>query len=369
MPVPHRYPVTLWPIDVRLATLASAAVHRPGDAAGRTRAVAVLRVVLGVPVARTCGSATSSLKTAAVLPPRAAAAHAEALRAAVQPRGRGRARQPRRTTRPRSPSARTRSSPVGFDRDEGLLPYPAAVVRRLPAADRVLRVPAEVPVRRRRRAARRRWPAARTSSNSSSTSTARRRTWSRTSRPTRSSSAARRSSTCTRSGPSRSALTQQEFEYRVVPDQRRPLAHEVYSIDRVTATAAGRRARRSTRRSSRSSTAGRRTGGAYWHAARRPAADAAAADGARSIAGPRCTCRWSTSAFNPAAPADWTVHVETTCLNRDLPARLPFGGDQPRLQLARGRRAGHARRLPDAADADRPHAPAGRGRCGGSSRT
>src|SRR5262249_42043844 len=36
------------------------------------------------------------------------------------------------------------------------------------------------------------------------------------------------------------------------------------------------------------------------------------------------------------APADWTVDVETTCMNRDLPHRLPFGGDQPRLLLAEG---------------------------------
>ena len=38
----------------------------------------------------------------------------------------------------------------------------------------------------------------------------------------------------------------------------------------------------------------------------------------------------------PAATADWTVDVETTCLNRDLPHRLPFGGGQPRLQLSEG---------------------------------
>ena len=40
--------------------------------------------------------------------------------------------------------------------------------------------------------------------------------------------------------------------------------------------------------------------------------------------------------FEPSAPADWTLEVETTCLNRDLPDRLPFGGDQPRLQLSQG---------------------------------
>ena len=40
--------------------------------------------------------------------------------------------------------------------------------------------------------------------------------------------------------------------------------------------------------------------------------------------------------FEPDVPADWAVVVETTCLNRDLPSRLPFGGGQPRLQLTSG---------------------------------
>jgi type VI secretion system protein ImpG len=38
--------------------------------------------------------------------------------------------------------------------------------------------------------------------------------------------------------------------------------------------------------------------------------------------------------FNPAQQANWTVSVDTTCLNRDLPERLPYGGG--RLQLAGG---------------------------------
>src|SRR5262249_28245484 len=40
--------------------------------------------------------------------------------------------------------------------------------------------------------------------------------------------------------------------------------------------------------------------------------------------------------LRPAAPAAWTLTAETTCLNRDLPRQLPFGGDQPRLHLIGG---------------------------------
>jgi type VI secretion system protein ImpG len=36
------------------------------------------------------------------------------------------------------------------------------------------------------------------------------------------------------------------------------------------------------------------------------------------------------------APADWTVDVKTTCMNRDLPNELPFGGDALELQSAEG---------------------------------
>jgi type VI secretion system protein ImpG len=38
----------------------------------------------------------------------------------------------------------------------------------------------------------------------------------------------------------------------------------------------------------------------------------------------------------PAVLAGWTLDVQTTCLSRDLPARLPFGGGQPPLHLSQG---------------------------------
>jgi type VI secretion system protein ImpG len=131
-------------------------------------------------------------------------------------------------------------------------------------------------------------------------------------------------------------VTQQEFEYRVVPDQRRPLAHEVYSIDRVTATAPdGREAEYAPFFAVKH---GRMNGqGPYWHSARRPAADVASPGDAQAVdRGTEVYLSFVDFGFNPAAPADWTIHVETTCMNRDLPARLPFGGGQPKLQLAKG---------------------------------
>jgi type VI secretion system protein ImpG len=131
-------------------------------------------------------------------------------------------------------------------------------------------------------------------------------------------------------------ITQQEFEYRVVPDQRRPLSHEVYSIDRVTATAPdGREVEYAPFFAVRHGS--RQSPGPFFHPTRRPAAEAEANRDAPAIdRGTEVYLSFVDSGFDPAAPADWTVHVETTCMNRDLAGRLPFGGGQPKLQLAQG---------------------------------
>jgi type VI secretion system protein ImpG len=127
-------------------------------------------------------------------------------------------------------------------------------------------------------------------------------------------------------------LTQTDYEYRVVPDARRPLAHEIYSIDRVTASARdGTEVEFRPFFSVRHAHEGR-AGQTFYHAARR------LAEGGNGQTDPGLEVFLSLVdlEFQPSAPADWTVDVETTCLNRDLPGRLPFGGDQPRLQLSEG---------------------------------
>ena len=131
-------------------------------------------------------------------------------------------------------------------------------------------------------------------------------------------------------------LTQQAFDYRVVPDQRRQMMHEIYSIDRVVATAPdGRESEYVPFFSVKHS---RLNGqGPYWHATRRQAAESIpAGEGPAIDRGTEVYLSLVDIGFNPSAPADWTVHVETTCMNRDLPARLPFGGGQPKLQFLQG---------------------------------
>lgn len=127
-------------------------------------------------------------------------------------------------------------------------------------------------------------------------------------------------------------LSQTQFEYRVVPDARRPLAHEVYSIDRVVATSPDDRDVEIQPFYSvqHAQMAGRQR--AFWHATRRPAGYA----GGEIDKGTELFLSVVDLDFTPTAAATWTLDIETTCINRDLPRRLPFGGGQPKLQLSVG---------------------------------
>jgi type VI secretion system protein ImpG len=127
-------------------------------------------------------------------------------------------------------------------------------------------------------------------------------------------------------------LTQTEFEYRVVPDARRPLAQEVYSVDRVVASApGGEQVEFQPLFCVKHATAGRATR-AFWQSARR----AAEPSGGLPDPGTEVFLSLVDLDGRPTAAGDWTLDIQTTCLNRDMPRQLPFGGSQPRLQLPSG---------------------------------
>lgn len=122
-------------------------------------------------------------------------------------------------------------------------------------------------------------------------------------------------------------------EYHLVPDSRRLLAKEIYSIDKVEAIAPDGNAvsykpfygfnhhQNSTNKA------------AYWHASRRPAETS---NPNEIDEGTEIFVSLVSLDFKPDIPDNWVMNVKLTCLNRDLPARLPFGGGQPRLQLGEG---------------------------------
>ena len=117
-----------------------------------------------------------------------------------------------------------------------------------------------------------------------------------------------------------------------MPDARRPLAHEVYSIDRVMATAPDAeqveyRPFYSLRhQGSGGIDGGPNEGIRYWHAQAR----------ARGRRAGEVFLSIVDLGFNPDAPGDWTLEVETTCLNRDLPHRLNLSEGALAFRLSQG---------------------------------
>ncbi len=121
-------------------------------------------------------------------------------------------------------------------------------------------------------------------------------------------------------------LTQTTHEYRVVPDARRPRGVEVYSVDDVAGTT------KEGERVSFNSFFGLHhaetdsPGHRYWHARREQSIG--------KLTGSQTYLALVDLAFQPNVPEDLVLSIETTCLNRDVPADLPFGGGQPALDLS-----------------------------------
>ncbi|MCA9197993.1 MAG: type VI secretion system baseplate subunit TssF [Planctomycetales bacterium] len=126
--------------------------------------------------------------------------------------------------------------------------------------------------------------------------------------------------------------THTETEYRIVPDSRRPAAHEIYSIDRIIGTSPGGKEIEFSPFYSTQHLQPEQGAQAFWHATRRRAGRIAG----QVDHGTEMFLSLVDLDFQPSAVRDWTIDVETTCVNRDLPRRIPFGGGQPRLQLTTG---------------------------------
>jgi type VI secretion system protein ImpG len=127
------------------------------------------------------------------------------------------------------------------------------------------------------------------------------------------------------------SLSGANAEYRLVPDSGRPAAAEVYSIDRVTAVSPdGTKTPYAPFHSIRHS-AHLRSRQAFWVSSRQQAW----LDG-DSAAGTDVYLSLVNSDFESATPPNGTLDVEIACTNRDLPRKLPFGNNRPKLQLAAG---------------------------------
>ena len=145
-------------------------------------------------------------------------------------------------------------------------------------------------------------------------------------------------------------LTHTDHEYRVVPDARRPIAHEIYSIDRVVATSPQNEQMEFQPFYSVRHASEKRAQRAFWHATRRAAGYAAG----QVDRGTEVFLSLVDLDFEPSAPTKWTLDIEATCLNRDLPRHLPYGAGQPRLQLTTGAPLGKLRCVTPLSATQRP---------------
>ncbi|MCA9195431.1 MAG: type VI secretion system baseplate subunit TssF, partial [Planctomycetales bacterium] len=125
-------------------------------------------------------------------------------------------------------------------------------------------------------------------------------------------------------------LTHFDASYTITPDARRPVAHEVYSIDSVDAISSDGEQleflpfysfRHVHEKNSR----------AFWHATRRVLKSDKEIEFGHEL-----DISFVDLEFNPLEPGSWTIDIETTCTNRNLPSHMPFGGGQPFLQLEVG---------------------------------
>lgn len=124
-------------------------------------------------------------------------------------------------------------------------------------------------------------------------------------------------------------LTHSQVEYHVVPDVRRPQAMEIYSIDRVTAIDSGGEAHNVWPIYSLRHSADHNQRQAFWMARRRPAYYR---DG-KLDSGTEMEISVVDLNLNAQHHEPWTLEIETTCTNRNLPRQLEFGPGKPVLNL------------------------------------
>jgi type VI secretion system protein ImpG len=115
-------------------------------------------------------------------------------------------------------------------------------------------------------------------------------------------------------------LTQQQHEYHVIPDIHRQNATEIYSIDAVTTVDPYlQQSREFQPFYSYRHAYEREQQGSFWYGGRRRSQRL-------DDEGTEVHLALVDLNFSPKVPAVETITCHVTCTNRDLPARLPFGG-------------------------------------------
>lgn len=127
-------------------------------------------------------------------------------------------------------------------------------------------------------------------------------------------------------------LNHTSTEYQIIPDTRRPVGYEIYSVDKVTASSSSGDKESYLPLYGLNHEHQHNEPRAYWFTTRR---EARLGTFLRDE-GTDVFLSLVDLYFNPNNPDDRTLILETTCSNRDLPSKLPFSADQPRLQSVDG---------------------------------
>ena len=122
-------------------------------------------------------------------------------------------------------------------------------------------------------------------------------------------------------------LNHAQTEYRVIPDVRRQSATEVYCVDSAVSVSPDREeAQEFQPFYSVKHGAGDGQQKAFWYTTRKPSAR-------KNDVGTEVYISLVDLNFRPVLPAIDTLTLHTTCSNRDLPGKLPFGGEQGSFDL------------------------------------
>lgn len=122
------------------------------------------------------------------------------------------------------------------------------------------------------------------------------------------------------------------LEYQVVADTRRPLGYEVHSVDKVVASTSSGEKKEYLPFYGLKHEHQDSDNHAFWFAARRHAK----LNYLERDEGTDVFLNLVDLQFNPNVPDDRTLIIDTTCSNRDLPSKLPFNLEQPKLQCVNG---------------------------------
>lgn len=127
-------------------------------------------------------------------------------------------------------------------------------------------------------------------------------------------------------------LDQKQLEYQIIPDSRRPTGYEIYSVDKVTASNSAGDSKEFLPFYGMNHKQDNSDDHAYWHAQRRPAKMGYL----ERDDGTDMHLTLVDLGFNPNIPLDRTLSINTTCSNRDLPGKMPFTLEHPKLQCVNG---------------------------------